>query len=309
MKYRHVQAFIAVVEAGSFRAAARNLGISQPSLTKTLQDFEADLGTALVVRLRRGCVATPLGRVLFDRVKLVDEDLRRAREEIGQLLGAAHGEVRVALSPVASLTMGAEALTRFRRAYPEARVKICDGIFDRQLNSVRQGLVDFAIGGFLTDEVGPEFVRHHLFDNHIVPWVRLDHPLAGRARSLVDLQDYDWVLTNDDPRFISLIQRHFQRFGVRTPNVAVTCESFPMVLDIIPKTDLIAAFPARLSGNPLVSSRMSTVVINEPSPVTSLDLIKRADLPLTPLADHFAELFRRIARRLDDEAKSISARI
>ncbi|MGC1302162.1 MAG: LysR substrate-binding domain-containing protein [Caulobacteraceae bacterium] len=296
MKYRYVRAFLAIVETGSIRTASRRLGVSQPALTKTLQELEALLGASLITRTAQGSAPTEFGRAFFARAKFIDEELRRAQEEIDQMRGGKDGAVSVGLSPVASLLMAAEALSRFRLSFPNARVKIADGIFDLQLAGVRQGRFDFAIGGLPPSALGPDVEAEPLFRNRLAPWVRQDHPLAG-ARSLADLTDADWVFTNDDPNFLKLVHLHFEHLKLPPPRVALTCESFPTVLELIPKTDLVALFPESLTANPLVAARMVPIPVEEPPPTTSLSLIKRSGVPLTPVAEHLATHFRRIARR------------
>ncbi|MDX1375438.1 MAG: LysR family transcriptional regulator, partial [Burkholderiales bacterium] len=93
MRLTQIQQFLAVVDAGSIRGAARELGLSQPALTKSLRQLEDELGATLVTRSVRGAQATEFGRAFLARARAVSADLRRAREEIAQLRGAREGSL------------------------------------------------------------------------------------------------------------------------------------------------------------------------------------------------------------------------
>ena len=85
MRLSQIRDFLAVADTGSIRAAARSLGLTQPALTKSLRQLEAELGAVLVTRSVRGIVFTALGQAFLTRARSIDGDLRRAREEIAQL--------------------------------------------------------------------------------------------------------------------------------------------------------------------------------------------------------------------------------
>ncbi|WP_158913255.1 LysR substrate-binding domain-containing protein [Caulobacter sp. S45] len=297
MKLRYIRAFLAIVETGSIRGASLKLGVSQPALTKALQDLEAQLGAMLITRTATGSAPTKAGQAFFERAKWIDLELRRAREEVSQMSGGGAGSVAVGLSPVASMVMAAEAVGRFRKSFPAAKLKIGGGVFDYALSGLRQGRFDFAVGGMPIATIAADVEVEILMRNQIVPWVRNGHPLA-KARTLAELAEAELMLTSDDPSFVEIISSHFLKLSAPQPRIAVTCESFPALLELIPQTDLVAFFPDNLLANEHVASVMAPIPIAEPLPVTSLALIKKAGAPLTPLAEHLADNFRRLARRL-----------
>ena len=85
MRLTQIRDVLAVVEAGSIRAAARNLGVAQPTITKSVRSLEAELHVQLLARNARGIVPTPYGRAFFARARVAHSELRKAEEE------AAHG--------------------------------------------------------------------------------------------------------------------------------------------------------------------------------------------------------------------------
>ena len=81
MKLSHFRTAAAIAESGSLRAAARNLGVAQPSLTRGLSELEREIGAPLFERRSKGMIATPLGEAFVRRATAILNDVRRAREE------------------------------------------------------------------------------------------------------------------------------------------------------------------------------------------------------------------------------------
>ncbi|HEY0824475.1 MAG TPA: LysR family transcriptional regulator, partial [Ramlibacter sp.] len=81
MQLTQLRNFITMVDAGSIRAGARELGISQPAATKGLRALEQELDTVLVQRSSRGVVLTEAGKAFLTRARAVQREIRQAREE------------------------------------------------------------------------------------------------------------------------------------------------------------------------------------------------------------------------------------
>jgi LysR family transcriptional regulator, regulator of abg operon len=295
MDTRHLRAFQAIVECGSIRAAARRLGVSQPALSKTLHQLEATLGAPLILRSVNGAVPTECGRALMVRATLISEELRRATEEITQLSGNKSGNVAISTSAVGAFLMATEALKRFWRRYPEAKVRIIDGVFEIMLSDLQSGRLDFSIGPLPRVALGPDVTTEVLFENVIVPVVRKSHPLVN-ARSLRDLQKCTWLLTGAYDS-ADLIAENFGAHGLSPPHVSVACESFPALIELVVGTDLVTALPLSLLHHRLIGDLMKPIKIKEELRSTAMALITRTGVPLTPLAEALAHEYRLLARR------------
>lgn len=296
METRHLRAFQAIVESGSIRGAARRLGISQPALSKILHQLESKLAVPLVLRSVNGAVPTEYGRALMVRATLIGEELRRAKEEIAQMSGEKGGNVAISMSAVAAFLMASEALNRFWRRYPEAKVRIVDGVFEMMLSGLQSGRLDFSIGPLPRVALGPDIETELLFENVIVPVVRKGHPLAN-AHSLADLQKCTWLLIGPSSEAINLIAENFADRGLPLPRVSVTCESFPALIELVVGTDLVTALPLSLLRHRLIGDLMKPIKINEELRSTAMALIRRAGVPLMPLAEALAREYRLLARR------------
>ena len=101
MKLNQLASFLAVIEHGSIRAAARALDVTQPGITKTVQDLEGSLGVQLLVRRARGVDLTEFGELLRVRANFLLNEVRRTRESLHYLRDKNSG----------SLVIGASAYT------------------------------------------------------------------------------------------------------------------------------------------------------------------------------------------------------
>ncbi len=85
MRLSQIRDFVAVVESGGIRAAARKLGVSQPAITRSVRSLEAELHAPLLRRTPTGVVPTTPGRALFARARAAQAELRKAEEEVAHV--------------------------------------------------------------------------------------------------------------------------------------------------------------------------------------------------------------------------------
>src|SRR6202012_4368709 len=122
------------------------------------------------------------------------------------------------------------AIGAFLRAHPGVQVCIIEGLFDELVNGVRQGKLDFSVGGLSSAKSDDHIRVDTLFENRVVPAVRRGHPLA-RAKSFAELTDCEWAVTNDDPSYIANFLNHFAKLGLPAPRIRLRSESFFALLE------------------------------------------------------------------------------
>ncbi|MEU5979784.1 LysR family transcriptional regulator [Streptomyces sp. NPDC047315] len=123
MERRHLAYFLATVEAGSISAAARQLHLSQPSVSQAIRELERELRTPLVVRGRK-LTLTPAGRALIGparRTLRAFDGVRAAVEEVDRL---AAGQLDLTVVPACAVDPAVRLITAFRERYPGVRVRV-----------------------------------------------------------------------------------------------------------------------------------------------------------------------------------------
>lgn len=297
MRLNQIRDFLATVEAGSIRAAARRLSLSQPALTKSLRQLENELGAVLLARGVRGARPTELGRAFLARARAVSADLRRAREELAQLGGAKSGSLSIGVAPGPALGLLPAALARVRLQWPEAALHVADVSPSGVLPALREGALDFAVSanvGPLAD-AGAEYSVEPLYLNDAAIVARRGHPLA-RARRLRELAGAEWIRSGY-PGDASALPALFREAGLPPPVYRVDCASFLMVPELVARTDLLAVVPWQIASRELRAGRLARIRLAGRFPARQISLYRRADVPLTPIAARCAEILREEARR------------
>ena len=292
MKLNHLRDVLAVSERGSLRAAARYLRVSQPALTRSIQELERELGVPLFERQPTGVVVTAMGALFVRRANAVRSELQRAREEIDQTRGKTHGRVSACLSTVPHIALLPYALPAFRARYPDVHLDLSEGLFPTIETSLRSGIVDIYIGPPPVENTGADLLVEKLFANTRVILGRKDHPLA-HARSLRDLIDAQWLSTsvflNADEELGPLFAHH----GLPAPRLIVQGHSALTMLVAIAYSDLLGMLPFQWTEFPLTRDALQRIEVVEPLPAPPICIIRRAGLPLTPAGEYLCDMMRR----------------
>ncbi|WP_369218073.1 LysR family transcriptional regulator, partial [Streptomyces flavofungini] len=109
---RHIKTFHEVVKAGSYSAAARSLGYTQPAITQQMKALERSVGTALFTRVGRRMRLTEAGEALSRHAGIILDDISAAQQQMNAITRLRSGRVRVCAFPSANATLIPEALAR-----------------------------------------------------------------------------------------------------------------------------------------------------------------------------------------------------
>lgn len=303
MRLNHIRDFIAIVEAGGIRAAARGLAVSQPALTKSLRQLETELGGVLLTRGVRGARPTEIGQAFLARARAVTVELQRAREEIDQLRGGRTGRLAVGSAPGPALGLLAAALPILRLRWREATICVTDVSPSEVLPALREGRLDLALSvrmGPLA-EPGPECVVEPLYLNGARIIARRGHPLAA-ARSFVELAEAEWVRTGGGDN-TSMLPDAFRAEGLGPPRYRIECRSFFALAEIVAQSDLLAVVPWQLAAREAAGGRVIELALPDALPPREICLFTRADVPLTPIGREFVEVLRDAARGMPRRAR------
>jgi LysR family transcriptional regulator, regulator of abg operon len=296
MKLDQLQNFVAIVEHGSLRSAARRMDIPQPAVTRSIRSLEKELGGALFVRQTTGMVLTAMGRRFHIRASNIANEARRAQDEIAQHQGDDRGSVVAALSIMPHVGMLPYALNAFRERYPRVRLQIIEGLFPDVEGPLREGVIDFYLGARPRNAPAPGLSVHPLFDNRRVVMCRKGHPLSA-SRSLKALQHASWAITGVDYNVEDDIAQLFQSHGLRAPNVVLRASSAMSIMVSLAHSDLLAMLPVQWEEFAMTRDVLQTVRVRETLPAPSIVLVQRPHYPLTPAAEFFCDVLRRYEPR------------
>ena len=293
MKLSHIRDVLAVAELGSLRKAGRQVGVTQPAITHSIKEIEHELGAPLFHRHAKGVRLTDIGEIFLRRAAIVDNELRRAREEVEQAKGFSTGQVAVAMSIASSIALMPAALSSFRRRYPDALVKLSETLFQPIEQEVADGRIDVYVGAFEPAKVSPRLSWEKLFDNERVVVVRKGHPLTTAAADLGSLSTASWLR----PALTDLtdFDGWLKAIGVLKPKIVVHTRTALQTMLAVATSDLLTVAPRQWLELPALSGSLQALPWIEPMQAVPVCLVRQSGAPLTPMAEHFCNVLRGLA--------------
>ncbi|MFE9770842.1 LysR substrate-binding domain-containing protein [Streptomyces sp. NPDC005931] len=194
---RHIKTFHEVVRTGSYSAAARSLGYTQPAITQQMKALERDTGSALFVRVGRGLRLTEAGETLARHTSAILEAMAVAREQMNALTRLRAGRVRLCAFPSANSTLVPETLATLAADHPAVRVELLENEPPESLRRLSRGECDISLAFTypgLREQVPEELVELPLLEDQLTVLLPAGHPLARRrVVRLTDLAQERWI--------------------------------------------------------------------------------------------------------------------
>jgi DNA-binding transcriptional LysR family regulator len=221
MDPKRVLTFRAVAHHRSFSRAARELALSQPSVSNQVASLEREIGVRLLERRAGGLRLTAEGEILLAHADAIAERFALAG---AQLAAAAHGHrtrLRIGAFPTALAGFVPAAIERLRVRYPDTKVSVDEGTADLAAR-VRSGQLHLAIA--FQDAAEPRIEpdgleRRDLLREPFTVALAPDHRLAPRSKvRLADLSEEDWTAATTD----GLIVRACRSAGFEPNLVSIT---------------------------------------------------------------------------------------
>ena len=293
MRFNQIRDLLAVVEAGSLRAAARRIGVSQPAISKSIAQLEREVQAQLLLRTAQGVMLTAAGRAFVARGRVIQGELRKVHDDLAALHGRAEGSVSFGCGPAVAFPLVPDAMSRFRAKWPRAHVRIREGMRNALLPLVRDETLDFSISESTpSDEAGLQFKP--LMQPELVIVARRGHPLAN-AGSLRELAQANWLVFNL-PGTGGAVERTFQLYGLSPPNALVHCESYATALGLVAHGDLLALFFRQVLEGPITEPLLQRIRTREKVLRPTIGIFSRAGAPLSPTAAAMVQAFSAAAR-------------
>ena len=297
MRLQAIEHFITIVETGSIRSAARTLGMSQPALTRSLQQLESDLGVVLMQRGVHGASLTLAGTTFLARARVAQSELRKAVEEAKSAITGASALLNIGLSPVAGSLLLPEFVTSLHLQQPRTRIRILQMPPSALLSMVRDSAADLAVTQRTRANIDAGLQFRPLLDIQLRIGARPGHPLAGR-RELRELADSLWLAPTAPGISDDIISQSFAAIGMPTPVPTVHCGSNAVLIDLAAVTDMLVPLPPQLLRSCVASGKLIEISLSKPLVPLIVGLYIRANSVPTPTTKAAMQIIVAIARRL-----------
>lgn len=194
MRFEDLEAFLAVAESGSFSSAAELLHVTQPAMTRRIQQLENQLDARLFDRVGRSVHLTNAGETLLPRARVLLSGLADAQRAIGNLREEIGGTLKLATSHHIGLHRLAPVLKRYSQLYPDVALDIRFEDSEAAHELIRHGDSELAV--VTLNPAGDDDLNTiALWDDALCFVCAPDHALAGESLwSLAALAEFPVIL-------------------------------------------------------------------------------------------------------------------
>jgi len=292
-RLRHVELIAELYDCRSILKAARRLSLTQPTVTKALQDVESTLGVKLFVRSNRGLEPTAYGEIFARHAKIVLAQLRHAAEELESLRAGYSGKVTVGTLLAASASILPDAIALLKRQRPGVAISVVVGTYDILMPSLLVGDLDMVLGRLPEEGRSRGLVYEEFYAEPICIVTRRGHPLTRRRRlTLRDLVNEAWLLPLPETALRRQIERAFVEAGAPLPRNVIESVSILTNRALLRKSDCIGVMPYHVALDDVEQGLLAILPVRLKKLETPVGAILRAPGELPPAASALLECLR-----------------
>jgi LysR family pca operon transcriptional activator len=286
IKLRHLQSFVEIARQQSMKKAADALFLSQPTVSKTLKELEAILGTMLMTRSRAGVDLTPQGEIFLRFAEMSVAALRQGLDGIGQMRERSQSRLAIGALPSVAARLLPEAVLRFNALASGTVLSIISGPHGYLVERLRHGALDLVVGR-LGDPAGMRDISFtHLYSEHVTFAVRPGHPLL-RQPNIQRLSEWPVIYPERDSAIRPLVERLLIANGVGELPDRVESVSGAFGRVYARRTDAVWIISAGVAALDLAEGRLVELPFETDLTLGPIGLMTRAQQDRSPPARLF----------------------
>jgi DNA-binding transcriptional LysR family regulator len=268
--------FARIAELGSFTAAARELHVSQPSLSVAVRKLEESLGASLLHRSRHGVTLTRAGEILLEHTRQADRALEAAKDELLALETEPRGRFTVGAHESLAAYLLPRFMARFLEKFPRVEIALWNG----NSRDVEQAVVErrLDVGLVVNPLRHADCVVHELFRDRV--GFVVSAALERRSGTAAKLLSRVPVIHVPELRQTQFLLSALASTGV-TPKGQISCSSMELVKSLVLDGVGVGVIPYRVASYGVSAGRL--IHMGEALPVFDdvITLVRRYDLPMT----------------------------
>ncbi len=293
-------AFQATARAGGFKAGAKRLGLSQPSVHRAVRQLQEVLGVALLEHTSLGLAPTRAGAEFSAAVALILKEIDLVADDLDEAQGQHRGRVAIGSLALGRTELVPRAVARAVRSFPAAHFLIQDGTYDQLLHGLRSGDLDLIVTAarpLATDDV----VEVPLFDDALAVVVRADHPLALKGvEGVEDLRRYSWILPREGTPTRRRCDALLESIGGARPPGMIETGALVSVRGLLLESDSLTVLSRRQIALELQAGLLATLDVPLPTPRRAIVATLRRDWKPTQVQAALLEELKDITREWNE---------
>lgn len=294
MRLRHCEILVALDDLGNLRKAAEQLAISQPAVTKALQEIESQMGAMLFDRHPKGVSTTPVGAAAVQHARLAISESRRLQETLDGLQAGHIGRVRVGsiMAPVPQMLT--RAIASVKRQHPLMDISIMVDTSDLLMAQLEKGTLDLVLGRLTERVERGSFNFELLGDESLSVVAGFHHPVAkAKQATLKALMNYGWILQPRGSPMRELLELAFAENGLASPESIVETAAILVTTTLIQHTDMVAVVPTPVANHYAGKQLLSILPVRLARRLDPYGLVTRRRESLSAAAAVFANALRK----------------
>ncbi|QDL36154.1 LysR family transcriptional regulator [Rhodoferax sediminis] len=307
LRLRHLELLVALAETGSTRGAADRLHLSQPAISKMLNEIEGGFGARLFDRSHQGVQANAFGAAAVYRARVILSELARAQDEIDALRAGASAVLRVG-APSVTVTVPA-AVVLLRARMPAASVQIREGRVSELIQRLLDGELDCVFGAvtpqLLSSDLLPLLQSELLLEDQLCVLAAASN-VNVRRRGLrwADLRSAQWVAPPKETLVRQAFMTAFLNDGVEPPEPVIEAMSSVTVGALLRMDpSLLCAVRFEHARDEVARGNVRKVPVLPAIPLPSLGLFtRRAAIGQPAVVQEFARAIRKAGARAGPRA-------
>lgn len=301
MDIRQLEYFIAVCEQKSFSRAVEILDISQPSLSRHIQQLEAGLGVHLFRRTGRGVEPTEAGMRLLLHAKNISKAIRQARDDLEGFRGQRDSKIRLGLPPRVSRRIAPDLVKGFREAFPRATLNITEALSVEMFEWLNKGRIDIAV---LYDPPPTDLLQYRPVNREelVLAYSDAYHPIPPPVIQGYELANFPMVLPSAPNTIRALVDKACLELNISLQLVAEV-DLVHSVGETTLRAEVCSVLPKSEVRDPRHQGRFRYSLIENPTIINSLVIASpNTEARLNRLTDDLAELLHTsiTTRQLED---------
>jgi DNA-binding transcriptional LysR family regulator len=299
VKLRELRILLAAARRGGLAKAARELGLSQPAVSKAIADLEATVGAKLLDRTPLGVEPTAQGKLLLQRALNVFDELRSAREELAFLADPKRGMLRIGCSHAMSAGLLPEILERLAREHPGIRCNILEADREQLARALKERTVDALLARQFIERPDDELQFEALYEEFIFVVAGKNHPLARRRRlTYRELAAQPWILPTVDPLVRRFVETVFLKLGGSVPEAAITSMSIQVSCSLLAGGRFLALLPGSALLSPAARDSLCVLPVDVSATSSPVGVTTLRHRSVGAATAAFLAIARAVARRM-----------
>ncbi len=280
IRLRHLHTFVAVAQQGTLGRAAETLSLSQPALSKTLNELEELAGTRLFQRGRLGAKLTTMGEQFLTHAVKVLDALNHAGQSFSHPISDLPVVLRLGALTTAAMGMLPQILDRFHHQQPQATVQVATLHNNVLLAGLKAGEFDIGIGRMASAEMMNGLSYELLFLESLRLVVRPDHTLLRDNVTLSKALQWPVVISPEGTAPRRIAQAMMDEQGCALPSYCVETSSTSLARQLAQRYDYVWFVPSGAIKEDLRHNALVALPIASHGPGEPVGIITRSGYPL-----------------------------